>query len=85
MEAGLEELLRQGEDGIRSKALARELLTYMRHPDGKTGPAPGEFSDRLMAYMIAQQVAREKLLRRPRRRLEGGASYLRPRNPITGY
>lgn len=87
MEAGLAELLREANDGIRSFDLANdELLRYVRDSSGKSGPEHGAFSDRLMAYMIAQQVAREKPLPPMRRRGGGAYSYVNgPRDPRTGY
>lgn len=84
LEDGFRELLREGTHGIRSALLARELTTYVRRPDGRTGPEDGAFSDLLMAYMIAQQVAREKPLRAPTRRVTGTGSTV-PVDPVTGY
>lgn len=86
LEAGAEELLREGTDGIRSSLLAGELLTYVRGPDGRSGPSDGKFSDLLMAWMIAQQVAREKPLLPARRRGQGRPlRYAQPRDSRTGY
>lgn len=60
IEDGAKELLREGQDGIRSVALAQQFTWYVRHDGGRTGPQHGKFSDRLMAWMIAQQVRAEK-------------------------
>lgn len=78
LEAGAKELLR-GNHGIHSPELVNEMLTYVKlNERGKTGPGPGSHADRLMAWMIAQQIATEKSLR-PQK---GGArrrSYYQPR------
>jgi hypothetical protein len=64
LEAQAKEILRT-EHGIKSGDLVNEMLTYVRlNERGKTGPQPGSHSDRLMAWMIAQQIATEKPLRR---------------------
>jgi PAS domain-containing protein len=60
--AGMAGLLKEGEDGIKSRALANEVRTYTRTENGATEAEPGKFDDLLMAYMIAQQVARERPL-----------------------
>ncbi len=57
LEAGMAELLREDHDGIRSVRLALELGTYVRADNGRSGPDDGQFSDLLMAYMIAQHGA----------------------------
>lgn len=78
-----EEIIKQEATGIRSMELTREMLTYIRNDSGKTMPERGKFSDRLMAWLIAQQIATELPLRAPkpaRRRPPR-----RPANPITGY
>lgn len=78
LEAGAEELLRDGSHGIQSKLLAGEFTTYVRNPrNGQAGPERGKFSDLLMAWMIAQFVAREKPFRAERR---GRRSYWEPRS-----
>ena len=60
LEDGAREMLREGTHGIRSTRLVRQFTTYVKDGSrGKTGPAPGERSDLLMAWMIAQQVAQE--------------------------
>lgn len=86
---GLGEQLRERTDGIKSAGLAGEILTFVYGTDGKPGPEPGSFSDRLMAYMIAQQVGQEVRPRVVRQRTGGSggaASYVRaPRNSRTGY
>jgi hypothetical protein len=60
MQATAKELLRTGTHGIRSAALVREAFTYVELGRGKTGPEPGKASDRLMAWMVGQQVAQIK-------------------------
>jgi hypothetical protein len=57
--AGFTELLRIGEDGIKSRVLANEARTYTRTEKGTTEAEPGRYDDCLMAYMGAQQLARE--------------------------
>jgi hypothetical protein len=57
--AGMAELLRIGEDGIKSRVLANEVRTYTRTDKGTTEAEPGRYDDCLMAYMGAQQLARE--------------------------
>lgn len=57
MEARAKELLRTETHGIRSRALVLEGFTYVDLGRGKHGPEVGRTSDRLMAWMIAQQVA----------------------------
>lgn len=81
-----QELLREGSHGIVSRALAMEMRTYVRDEKGKTDPEPGKFSDRLMAWLIAQQVAQELPVKRnysgdSRPRHTG----FRARDPVTGY
>ena len=81
LEAGAKELLR-GEHGIHSSQLVDEMFAYVKlNERGKTGPSPGSQSDRLMAWMIGQQVATEKPLRRIKRDGERSRrrSYYRPR------
>jgi hypothetical protein len=87
MEAELMELLRLEKDGIRSLALARQMLTFVRDDRGRTKPESGKLSDRLMAYMGAQITAKM----RPVRPDEGAGSRKRPakkrrpKRPKTGY
>lgn len=57
--AGLAELLRIGEDGIKSRVLANEVRTYTRTEKGSFEAEPGRFDDCVSAYMIGQQVRRE--------------------------
>lgn len=64
------ELLREGTHGIRSKGLSDELGWFVKDSRNRQAPEPGKWSDRLMAYMIAQQVAREKPVRPDRKRGE---------------
>jgi hypothetical protein len=77
-----EDLIRGDDHGIQSVELAREMLTYIKIASGKTAPEKGKFADRLMAWLIAHQIADElpvrkrKKLRVPRRQA---------RDPVTGY
>src|SRR5690606_2697333 len=68
--AGMAELLRTEQDGIKSRALANEIRTYTRTEKGTTEAEPGCYDDLLMAYMIAQEVARSV----PRRHAFAGAT-----------
>ena len=68
MIANMAEMLREKNHGIRSRRLALEMKTFVRDPKGKVGPEPNRFSDLLMAYMIAQQVANLKPIKRPRKK-----------------
>lgn len=61
--AGMAELIRSGEDGVRSRVLADEIRTYTRTEKGTMEAEPGNYDDSLMAYMIAMHVARETPLR----------------------
>jgi hypothetical protein len=62
--ANAKELLR-GNHGINSRELVQEMLSYViLNERGKVGPSPGSQSDRLIAWMIAQQIANEKPLRK---------------------
>lgn len=81
--AGGQELLREGTHGIRSRELALEMLSYVKLPSGKTQPERGKFSDLLMAWLIAQQVALEEPLRRIRTGERRRAQMIR--DPVTGY
>jgi hypothetical protein len=86
IEAGMHELLREGTHGLRSRLTAGQLATYVRAPNGRTGPDGGTFSDRLMAYMIVKHIAREV----PPRSEHVGAGPLRMRGAwagggVTGY
>jgi hypothetical protein len=65
MEANAQALLREGEHGIRSVLLAGELPTFLKDDKNpaKHGPAPGSFSDLLMAWCQVQMI---KLLKPPR-------------------
>jgi hypothetical protein len=49
------------EDGltIRSRALVEELLSYVVHEDGSTGANVSCFDDRVIAFLIALQIARQ--------------------------
>lgn len=57
LDSNFTEAIRDGTHGIRSRALALELTTYIRDARGRTRPEKGKFSDLLMAYSIAQFVA----------------------------
>lgn len=57
--AGMAELLRIEEDGIKSRTLAGEVRTYTRNEKGGTEAEPGRYDDCLMAYMIGKHAARE--------------------------
>lgn len=84
--AGFGELLREGNDGVQSRPLAGELLTLVRDSAGRIGASHGAHDDRVMAYMIGQQLARIHRLQPARRPGASGAvSTLRPRNATTGY
>lgn len=71
------ELLREGSHGIKSFDLAMEMSTLVRQPNGKVGPERGKYSDRFMAYAIAQYVAQVQQVKRdfkmsaPRPRVSG--------------
>jgi hypothetical protein len=54
------QLLREGRDGIMDVDLATEMLDYVMDERGRMLPPEGKRSDRLMAWLIAQAVAREK-------------------------
>jgi hypothetical protein len=82
LESSLTELLREHEDGIKSRPLAEEMLAYVRDEKGRTGAQPGRHDDLLMAYMIAQQVANEMPLPIAVDKTER----IRPAtDPVTGY
>lgn len=81
-----QELLASNTHGIRSRELASEMLTYVRAPNGKTGPEPGKYSDRLMAWLIAQIVRRLLPALPPEGEEQGGPiATFAPRDPRTGY
>lgn len=56
---GMAGLIQNEVDGVKSRFLAEEISTYTRTEKGTMEAEPGKFDDLLMAYMIAQQVARE--------------------------
>jgi hypothetical protein len=68
--AELREMLRNGEDGVRSRGLADEFGTYILDDRNRAKPEYGKTADRLMAHGIAVCVAREKPLRPERKRGE---------------
>lgn len=57
------ELLRDEVDGIRSRLLVGEMQTYTRTEKGVAEAEPKKYDDLLMAWMIAQQVAKESFMR----------------------
>lgn len=57
--AGMQALIRRGEDGIRSRLLADQVRTYARDKRGRYGAEPGKYDDNLMPFMFGQQVRRE--------------------------
>jgi hypothetical protein len=65
MEAHGQALLREGTHGIRSTALAAEIPTFVKDDKNPTkhAPAPGAFSDLLMAWLQGQLI---RTLRTPR-------------------
>jgi hypothetical protein len=81
------ELLRTQTTGIRSLKLAREMSAYVKlNLAGKMGARKGSFDDLLMAWMIAQQVGREKPLRPDKRTGPAPTSWTRtPRDRATGW
>lgn len=85
-----QELLASDSAEIRSRMLAGEMLTYVRDEKGRTGPEPNKFADRLMAWLIARQVARETPLELQTEEDEDKApelaySSFRARDRVTGY
>ena len=83
--AGMAGLLKEGEDGIKSRLLADEVRTYTRTEKGTTEAEPGKFDDLLMTYMIAQQVARERPLTDPDEGPEGRAFTAISASPLASY
>jgi hypothetical protein len=63
MQARGNELLRAGIDGIRSRVVAVQMLTYIKDERGRSKPEPGKLSDALMAWLICQALAQERPLR----------------------
>lgn len=60
MEGTAQALLREGTHGIKSPTLASEFETYVKDEKNpiKHEPAPGAFSDLLLAWMQAQEIRR---------------------------
>jgi hypothetical protein len=81
MEYGAQEMLREQTHGIRSVRLALQFTTYIRNEKGKHEPAPGCFSDLLMAWLQAQEVRRLKPPMPPPRKGPRPNSMVRPRPP----
>jgi hypothetical protein len=75
------DLLREDSHGIKSFGLAMEMSTLVRLPNGKVEPERGKFSDRFMAWAIAQYVAQTT----PVKRNFSAPRPDRPRDPITGW
>jgi hypothetical protein len=63
MQARGNELLRAEIDGIRSRVVAVQMLTYVKDDRGRSKPEPGKRSDALMAWLVAQAIAQERPLR----------------------
>lgn len=61
------ELLRDGVDGICSRRLAGQFLTYVRDERGRTKPEAGKLADLLMAFAIGQTVAGQRPLKSDRK------------------
>jgi hypothetical protein len=84
--AGATELLRDDLHGVRSKGLADEIGWYVRDQRGRMKPEGRKWADRLMSWMIAQQVAAEKPVRPDRKRGEVSTTLQGARvNQKTGY
>lgn len=59
------ELLRAGQDGIRSKLLGGEMQTYVKDPKtGKMGAEEDYFDDLLECWMVGEYVADQKPLQK---------------------
>lgn len=52
-----EELLRTETDGIRSRKLASQMLTYVYDERGRANPEPKKLADVLLSWLIVQRVA----------------------------
>lgn len=83
--SGGKELLRTGQDGVRSRRLAGQMLTYIEHKPGRYAPEKGKLADLLMAWLIAQEIAKQKPVRPERRGGSSSTRPWRPRDPRTGY
>jgi hypothetical protein len=79
-----QELLRTETTGIKSLSLVSEMGTYVRNEKGRTMPEPGKFSDRLMAWLIAQTVRRQQPVMLSDDDDEPAPGW-RPRDPVSGY
>lgn len=78
------ELLREETHGIHSRRLMRQFSTFIKDTRGKPVPAPGERSDLLMSWLIAQHVR----LVLPARRQKGSGTITTGRavmDPVTGW
>jgi hypothetical protein len=85
IEANMAQMLREGSHGVKSRDLTMEMFSYVRDDKGRTGPEAGRFSDLLIAYMIAQQVANEYPMRLVKKGFPGDGDLYAGRDPITGY
>lgn len=78
------ELLRDEVDGIKSRLLVSEMQTYTRSEKGTAEAEAKKYDDLLMAYMIAQQVAKESFVKgSAAKRTE--AAVAMPRSAIGAY
>lgn len=79
------ELLREQADGIRSRRLALQLLSYTRDQRGRTAPEAGKLADLLMAWLIAQKVAETRPVRPDRPRGATSTATRTVRSSATGW
>jgi hypothetical protein len=61
------------------------LLTYIEHKPGRYAPEKGKFADLLMAWLIAQEIAKQKPVRPERKASSSSTMHYTPRDPRTGY
>lgn len=61
-----QELLRTQADGIRSRKLAGQLLTYVADERGRTKPEKGKLADLLTSWLGGQMVAQRRPIRSDR-------------------
>ena len=83
--SGAKEVIRGEEHGVRSRLLAREMQTYVKDQRGRTMPEAGKHSDRLMAWMIAQEVAQERPLRPTRKSKPTSTTTRTLTSAVTGW
>lgn len=80
------ELLRLDKDGLKSQPVALEMQTYVLDERGRMDPSPGNYADRLMAWMIALMVAGEKPIKPDRQPGDVvSTSTHRVRSTVTGW